>query len=81
MASIQKHMLGFNLVIPILYIYLSIQEEHGLYAEARAGCQAGPYTGQAGYVGYNELCDRVSYIFFQILINIKIYQHLLRLYG
>jgi len=40
---------GFTLTNP---------EEHGLYAEARAGCQAGPYTGQAGYVGYNELCDR-----------------------
>jgi len=31
----------------------------GLYAEARAGCPAGPYTRTQGYLGYHEICDKV----------------------
>jgi len=33
--------------------------ENGLYAAATAGCEAGPYTQARGYLGYNEICDKV----------------------
>jgi len=33
-------------------------EDNGIYAPARAGCPAGPYTRQSGYLGYNEICEQ-----------------------
>ena len=43
---------------------LIFQGENGLYAPATAGCEAGPYTQSRGYLGYNEICDRVILIYF-----------------
>ncbi len=41
---------GFNLANP---------EDNGFYAPATSGIDAGLYTGQAGFWGYNEFCEKV----------------------
>jgi GH18 family chitinase len=41
---------GFNLAHP---------SDHGLYAPATSGIQAGMYTNAAGFWGYNEFCEKM----------------------
>lgn len=39
---------------------LSSSASHGLNAASSAGGAKGPYTGQAGLLGYNEICLKVK---------------------
>ena len=50
------------------------QGENGLYAPATAGCEAGPYTQARGYLGYNEICDRVKK--FNFVAGFCLWEHL-----
>ena len=38
---------------------LNVEADTGFFAEAIAGCPAGPYTSTDGYWGYNEICEKV----------------------
>ena len=46
-----------------------------MYAPATAGCEAGPYTQARGYLGYNEICDRV--IIFNFVAGLCLWEHLI----
>jgi len=38
---------------------LANPENHGLYATSYVGIDPGPYTGQSGFWGYNEICEKL----------------------